>query len=102
MFDEALSACVDRAISRLIHRCLAAPASKAAIVEFTARLSSTGRARDYFDGQRAVMLLLPWWLERQIRPVPDVNFQELLVESSVNAYYFVRIIDDVMDENSPT
>jgi hypothetical protein len=43
------------------------------------------------------MFLLPWWLETRIRPTPDVVFQAQLVESSVHAYYFVRMIDNVMD-----
>jgi hypothetical protein len=46
------------------------------------------------------MFLLPWWLEKRVRPLPDVPFQELLVESTICAYYFVRIIDNVMDERA--
>jgi hypothetical protein len=43
------------------------------------------------------MFVLPWWLEKRIRSTPDMRLQELLVESTVSAYYFVRLIDDVMD-----
>lgn len=46
------------------------------------------------------MFVLPWWLEKRIRSTPDVRLQEQLVESTVSAYYFVRLIDDVMDEGA--
>ncbi len=100
MLDRALSQCVDRAIARLAHLCREAPVSAQALAEWTTRLSSTGRARDYFQGGRAVMFLLPWWLEKRVRPTPDIPFQALLVESTICAYYFVRMIDNVMDEQA--
>jgi hypothetical protein len=43
------------------------------------------------------MLLLPWWLEAKIAARPDRTFQEDLVYSTINGYYFVRMIDDLMD-----
>ena len=100
MLDRPLSQCVDRAIARLPRVCRDAPASGEALLGWVARLSPTQRPRDYFDGPRAIMFLLPWWLEKRVRPIPDISFQELLVESSVNAYYFVRMIDNLMDENA--
>ena len=101
MLDSALSMCLDRAIEQVGARCRqSAPASAQALVDWTWRLSPTGRARDYFDGGRAIMFLLPWWLEQRVRANPDVDFHELLTESTVNAYYFVRLIDNVLDENA--
>ena len=100
MLDRPLSECLDRAMARLPDVCRDSPASADALLGWASRLSPTGRPRDYFDGPRAVMFLLPWWLERRIRPTPDLAFQELLVESTVHAYYFVRMIDNVMDENA--
>jgi hypothetical protein len=76
MLDRTLSECVDRAIARLPHACRDAPASAEALVAWTIRLSPT------------------------VRAVPDVRFQELVVESTVNAYYFLRIIDNLMDEEA--
>jgi hypothetical protein len=100
MLDRPLSACVDRAMARLPEVCRDAPTSVDVLLAWTARLSPTGRPRDYFDGPRAILFLLPWWLEKRIRQIPDVEFQERLVESTIHAYYFVRMIDNVMDENA--
>jgi hypothetical protein len=98
MLDQPLSACVDRAIIALSHACRHAPAAETALLGWASRLSPTGRPRDYFDGGRAVLFVLPWWLEKRIRSIPDVAFQERLVESTVSAYYFVRLVDNLMDE----
>jgi len=43
------------------------------------------------------MVLLPWWLESTVRGAPALRFQGDVVYSTVNGYYFVRMIDDVMD-----
>ena len=91
---------MDRAFARLPHTCRHTPAAAAALLSWASRLSPTGRPRDYFDGGRAVMFVLPWWLEKRIRSTPDIRFQERLVESTVSAYYFVRLIDNIMDENA--
>lgn len=85
-------------MARLPDMCRDAPTSASALVGWVTRLSPTERPRDYFDGPRSVLFLFPWWLEKRIRPTPDVAFQEQLVESSINAYYFVRMIDTLMDE----
>lgn len=100
MLDQPLSACVDRAITRLSHACRHAPTAAAALLSWAARLSATGEPRDYFDGGRSVLFVLPWWLEKRIQSTPNLQFQEQLVESTVSAYYFVRLIDNVMDENA--
>ena len=43
------------------------------------------------------MVLLPWWLESTIHEPPARGFQRDIVYSSVSGYYFVRMIDDLMD-----
>jgi len=100
MLDQPLSSCIDRAIARLPELCRHAPASATALVSWASALGATGRARDHFDGGRAVIFLLPWWLEQRIRPVPDIQLHERLVDASISAYYLVRLIDNVMDENA--
>lgn len=47
------------------------------------------------------MLLLPWWLEGCIRGMPNRRFQAELVYSTMSGYYFVRMIDDLMDGERP-
>lgn len=43
------------------------------------------------------MVLLPWWVESTIRERPERGFQRDVVYSSISGYYFVRMIDDLMD-----
>jgi hypothetical protein len=46
------------------------------------------------------MLLLPWWVERTLCQVHDPVFQRDLVYSTVNGYYAIRMIDNLMDGHS--
>ena len=67
------------------------------------RLAGGAEPESYFLHPEAFpMLLLPWWLEATVRTAPAPAFQRDVVYSTVNGYYFVRMIDDVMDgERSP-
>ena len=47
------------------------------------------------------IVLLPWWLESTIHEPPARGFQSDIVYSSVSGYYFVRMIDDLMDGDRP-
>jgi hypothetical protein len=61
-------------------------------------LAGTDHPADYFQHPLAFpMLLLPWWMEQTIHARPDVDFQADLIYSSINGYYFIRMIDNVMD-----
>ena len=56
----------------------------------------------YFTHPQAVpILLLPWWLEATIRGTPSRAFQRDVVYSTVNGYYLVRMVDDLMDGDAP-
>jgi hypothetical protein len=60
----------------------------------------TGHPADYFlQPDRFPVIQLPWWFEGTIRGTTDAGFQGSLVYSSVNGYYFIRLVDDVMDGN---
>ena len=60
-------------------------------------LSPTGEAPDYFlQPSMFPMLLIPAWMSRSVG-VWDEQFQSELVYSSVNAYYSIRLLDNVMD-----
>lgn len=43
------------------------------------------------------MLLLPWLAELTLQAEPDINFQADLVYSTVSGYYYIRLVDNVMD-----
>jgi hypothetical protein len=64
-------------------------------------LSPSGRAADYLDQPRIFpTLLLPWWMTRAACAAPDLAFHRDLVYSSVNGYYFIRLVDNLMDGHS--
>ncbi len=52
----------------------------------------------YFTQVHSLPLLaFPWWLEESIHAPVEVDFQLDLMYSTVNLYYFTRMLDDVMD-----
>ena len=64
-------------------------------------LSPTASVADYFDQPRIFpTLLLPWWMTRAGCATPDLAFHRDLVYSSVNGYYFIRLVDNLMDGHS--
>jgi hypothetical protein len=46
------------------------------------------------------ILLLPYWLDRRINRGRTTGFREELVYSTVNGYYFLRICDNLMDDDA--
>ena len=65
--------------------------------EWMDHLSPSGDAPDYFlQASMFPMLLLPAWMSRSL-DAWDEEFQSQLVYSSVNAYYSIRLLDNVMD-----
>jgi hypothetical protein len=62
-----------------------------------AELSRTGNARDYFLGGRSVLILLPRFLREACAASPDSAFESDIAYSTISAYYFVRLVDDVVD-----
>jgi len=64
-------------------------------------LSGSAYPEDYFLKSRsAPILLLPWWLELSLTASPDKDFQTDLIYATINKYYFIRLVDDVMDGHS--
>lgn len=51
----------------------------------------------YLQSQSLAVLGFPWWLEESLRGAVDPDFQLDLMFSSINAYYFTRMLDDIMD-----
>lgn len=64
---------------------------------WTAELSRTGNARDYFIGGRSFLVLLPRFLREACAGSPDSAFESDIAYSTISAYYFVRLVDDVVD-----
>lgn len=90
------------AIERLITTMHAvAPGMALRARSWMAGLTRTGHAADYFQHPLAFpMLLIPCWVEEALVGEVDVAFQQQLIYSSVSGYYFIRMIDNVMDEHS--
>jgi len=107
VYPPALSAIIGRASDRVYARLASLPAylaqrSRAWLDTFT-QGHSLGAA---LQAPQSFPLVLPvWWAEESFaaaagHPGPDVGFQEDLVYSSLQAYLFVRLLDDVMDADA--
>lgn len=74
------------------------PALAARLLPWLESLSATGRLADYFTHPRRFpMLLLPWWVAEAAGTRGDRRFHGDVVYSTMSAYYYVRLIDDVVD-----
>lgn len=61
-------------------------------------LAGSDEPADYFLHPLAFpLMLLPWWLERQFRGHCDTSLQTNLIFSNACMYYYVRMVDNVMD-----
>ena len=92
------------ALSRIERRLRegSSPAVAAQVVTWMNSLSPTGHAADYFT-QRSLfpMLLLPVWMAGAgAREPSDWEFQSDLAYSTINGYYFIRMLDNVMDDHA--
>ena len=115
-YEPALRELVVRAFARMDDRLEAAAPTLAGHVQaWRGTLSGTAPPVAYFLHERAFpMLLLPWWIEAGIRDggpggsagrsgpdSPDPAFHADVVYSTLTGYYFVRMIDDLMDRERP-
>ncbi len=70
--------------------------------QWMTHLSGSLYPEDYYLNPRsAPILFLPWWLEGSLAAPPDRDFQTDLIYATINKYYSVRLIDDVMDAHDP-
>lgn len=98
MVDRELDLLVDEALARLQGALEEASPHMAEQVCGWIEELAQGTPVAYFTQPRSFpMLLFPWWLEKTLHGRPDVAFQGDLVYSTVNGYYFVRLIDNLMD-----
>jgi hypothetical protein len=102
MYHPSLSHALTTAMSRLrIDLEQMAPAMAGPVLTWIEALAGTARPEAYFKHPVAFpSLLLPWWLDETIRPEPDLAFHTNLVYSTINGYYFIRLIDNLMDRQA--
>lgn len=46
------------------------------------------------------MLLFPWWFEQSVTGKNNLSFQQDLITSTICGYQYIRIMDNVMDEQA--
>jgi len=98
MYPELLSRCLASAVNRLHANLyqLMTPAAEP-VWRWLTSLSGTESPVDYFQHPLAFpILLLPWWLEETNQP-PDPAWQTDLIYSTINGYYYIRLLDNAMD-----
>lgn len=67
-------------------------------LRWIARRCDAAQLERYVAHPEAMPLLaLPWWLEKSLRGEADAEFQACLMTSSVHGYFFIRMLDDLMD-----
>ncbi|RME98923.1 MAG: hypothetical protein D6768_16195 [Chloroflexi bacterium] len=99
MHNSPLNQIVAQASERLeadLHTAM--PEVGAAVNQWLRGLSGTANPADYFLHPLAFpSLLLPWWLDGTLNGNPDAAVQAELVYSTINGYYAIRLVDNVMD-----
>lgn len=97
--DSSLQQLIATAVDRVGGALLAAtPRMAQPVAEWMRALSGGQPPAAYFTHPLAFpTLMLPWWLEQSLGGDPEPVLQSDLAYSSVNGYYFIRMIDNVMD-----
>jgi hypothetical protein len=99
MYDPELRDTITAATARIEARMAqAVPFMARRVGVWTRDLAGSTQPADYFLHPLSFpMLLLPWWLEKACRSGPDLPFQADLAYSTMCGYYYIRLIDNVMD-----
>jgi hypothetical protein len=67
-------------------------------LKWIARRCDVQHLEDYLAHPQAIPLFaLPWWLETSLRGEVDAEFQAGLMTSGAHGYFFIRMLDDLMD-----
>jgi hypothetical protein len=75
-----------------------APFLQRQIAEWICQVSPDRDPTALFTQQRMFPLLqLPLWLADTLPVRPDTDFRRALTHSSINGYFYIRLIDDVVD-----
>jgi hypothetical protein len=101
MIDARLKTMIDAAITGLREDLRdSAPHMARPVSRWMTALGSGAAHRTFTHGESFPTMLMPWWLEGALRGRRDSAFQRDLVRSSVSGYYFIRLVDHVMDDHA--
>jgi hypothetical protein len=105
VYSPALTTLLDQALIRLDEDLgTAMPGIVSQIIAWTEQLAVGSSRRHYFQHPVAFpSLLLPWWVGHRIlspNQAADLNMYADLVYSTINGYYFIRLIDNLMDAHT--
>jgi hypothetical protein len=104
LYDSIVSALIAQSVERLLaEMCRTAPFMAEQTERWICDLAGSTQPAQYFQHPLAYpIFLLPYWLEKTIQPAVDETFQNDLIYSSMNIYYFIRLMDNIMDNRSET
>jgi hypothetical protein len=106
MYSVPLTNLLAQAIARLdADLYTALPHTGAQVKTWTQILAGPGERLRYFQHPVAFpSLLLPWWVMERLAVgmSPDMELQSRLVYSTINGYYYIRMVDNVMDRQVTT
>jgi len=99
MYDPSLSRLITAAVLRLqTDLARTAPFLGQQLSGWIRQIAGSREPEDYFKHPLAFpALLLPWWLEKSWTDTPDPLLQTDLAYSTINGYYYIRLIDNLMD-----
>ncbi len=99
MYNAQLSSLISTSLARLQNEMAgAAPIMARHVTRWMEHLAGSIPPEHYFKHPQAFpSLLLPWWLEKSLGEMPNLDFQADLVYSTINGYYAIRLADNLMD-----
>src|SRR5690348_3037394 len=100
--DEEVRQLVIHACARIENELvLSAPFLGELVCGWMSALSPTGKAADYFLQPGSFPLLyLPCWAARSFTVEPYAAFLSDVVYSTINGYYYIRLLDNLMDNHA--
>ncbi len=98
-YAPELSRAIDDAVARVCNTIRQSmPLSAERVIEWMKQLAGGAAPEFYFHHVRgSPMFLFPWYLERTLNIASNNTLQRDLVYSTVNGYYWIRLIDNLMD-----
>jgi hypothetical protein len=102
MYTDELSCMISQSFARLQAKLQGFdPASAQSVWSWMQRRSSTSLPEDSYKHPISYpMLLFPVWVASGLEVEPEETFQTDLIYSTINGYYAIRMIDDVMDRDN--